>query len=549
MGIAGCNKTPEIPDGPDDQTPVDKVDPEPAEPVTLTAYISEAGPDAVPATRATLNESTGAFAFSEGDVIMVYNGTGTYTSTGINLDGPTARFTMEEGFEDTGSGLAAVSQSDWVYFGDVCNIYSDGVTYTLPDKYEYDQVGSSNPVSAYYVDAIANAANNAKVPCPMIASYTAGQPLYFKQAAAVVRFRITNCLEGSLTFTFTTPVTGYAIVSSVPSGTSGGIHYNNLQSPGYSITVNNVPAVDSDQYIFITLPVPIGTDPMNVGVWNNGTPPSETESANRVATLSGTANPLNRAEGHKRGVSLESVWSAATFDGLWLDGYLHDLGNSFEIVNDPLEILKYYEVSTSLDKYYFKWTTLNYYKFCTTGYDFGDGFIYRVPSGGEGGEWARIVGKSRSAAKVKGQSAHYAFVTVTGLDSNVYNVSSIGGLILFPDNAIISVPSGASLSAFDAASRANTLSRSALYSLLDQGCTFFPTAGCCDYYGNSDHWSDLDESGFYWASTSETSTTAYALAIVFKHSEYQDTIRPLSESTDLKTTYFPVHLLRIPKNN
>ena len=209
MGIAGCNKPPEIPDGPDDQTPVDKVDPEPTEPVTLTAYISESGPDAVPATRATLNESTGAFAFSEGDVIMVYNGTGTYTSTGINLDGPTARFTMEEGFEDTGSGLAAFPSEV------VSAISTDGVTFQLPDIYEYSRVGSEIVSSTGDVATVASAA---KVPCPMIASYVAGQHLYFKQTAAVVRFRVTSCLAGSLTFTFTTPVTGTVTVPSVPTG-------------------------------------------------------------------------------------------------------------------------------------------------------------------------------------------------------------------------------------------------------------------------------------------------------------------------------------------
>lgn len=538
MGIAGCSKTPEIPDGPDDQTPVEKEDPKPAEPVTLTAFISESGPDATPATKATLNESDGKFAFSDTDAITVYNGTGTYASTSVTIDGSSARFTMEEGFVDSGSGLAAYPA------GIVDAISDDGVTFTLPESYTYAQVGSGNPVSS--TGDVSAAASAAEVPCPMIASYSAGGHLYFKQAGAVVRFRVTNCLEGALTFTFTTPVTGTVTVPAVPSGTSDGIHKTASGLTGYSITVTGVPAVGDGNYLFITLPVPSGTDPMNVGVWNNGTPANVSESANRVASLSGTANSLNRADGYKRGVSLEVVWDAAKFDGLLLDGYLHDLGESFEIINDPLEILKYYGNSASIDSYYFKWTTLNYYKFCTTGYDFNDGYIYRVPSGGENGEWARIVGTSRSAAKVKGSNAHYAFVTVTGLDSSTYNTSTIGGLILFPDNAIISVPSGAVLNNFDEVSRDNTLSKSALYSLLDQGCTFFPTAGCAD---GPDAWSDLNKSGFYWASTAETSATAYALAIVYNHPDYQDTIRPLSESTDNKTTYFPVHLLRIPKDN
>ena len=560
MGIAGCNKTPEIPDGPDDQTPVDKVDPEPAEPVTLTAYISEAGPDAVPATRATLNESTGAFAFSEGDVIMVYNGTGTYTSTGINLDGPTARFTMEEGFEDTGSGLAALTQSDWGYFGEVCNIYSDGVTYTLPDKYEYDQVGSSNPVSAYYVDAIANAANNAKVPCPMIASYTAGQPLYFKQAAAVVRFRITNCLAGSLTFTFTTPVTGFAIVSSVPSGASGGIHYNNLQSPGYSITVNNVPAVDSDQYIFITLPVPIGTDPMNVGVWNNQVSSNYTVVANRVATLSGTANPLNRAEGQKRGVSLVDVKDAATFDGLYLDGYLYCDNYSaatpqYTVVDyDPIWILPNYNVDYTTNKFYFNWDFLNEHGFCTAGGVKIGNYNYIVPSGGAtNSDWASILGTTRGAATIKGQTGHYACLKVTGLDVEKYKYAFIRGILFFPDNAILTVPGGTVLNYFDNASLTgnNEISYQALSFLVHQGCAFLPLAGYCEnwfYVGWS--WGGINEGGYYWSSYKVTSKSeAYALAIEYDSDKGEYSLYSTTRSDDEKNAYFPVRLIRLPASS
>ena len=550
MGIAGCNKTPEIPDGPDDQTPVDKVDPEPTEPVTLTAYISESGPDAVPATRATLNESTGAFAFSEGDVIMVYNGTGTYTSTGINLDGPTARFTMEEGFEDTGSGLAAFPSEV------VSAISTDGVTFQLPDIYEYSRVGSEIVSSTGDVATVASAA---KVPCPMIASYVAGQHLYFKQTAAVVRFRVTSCLAGSLTFTFTTPVTGTVTVPSVPTGTSDGIHNTASGLTGYSITVTGVPAVGDGNYLFITLPVPSGTDPMNVGVWNNGTP-SATEAANRVATLSGTADPLNRAEGQKRGVSLVDVKDAATFDGLYLDGYLYCDNYSaatpqYTVVDyDPIWILPNYNVDYTTNKFYFNWDFLNEHGFCTAGgVKIGD-YNYIVPSGGAtNSDWASILGTTRGAATIKGQTGHYACLKVTGLDVEKYKYAFIRGILFFPDNAILTVPGGTVLNYFDNASLTgnNEISYQALSFLVHQGCAFLPLAGYCEnwfYVGWS--WGGINEGGYYWSSYKVTSKSeAYALAIEYDSDKGEYSLYSTTRSDDEKNAYFPVRLIRLPASS
>ena len=73
---------------------------QPSAPVTLVAdIVNESG------TKATLNDGTGAFAFSAGDQIKVYNGTVVKNGT-TAAGGATATFEMEEGFENIGSGFA-----------------------------------------------------------------------------------------------------------------------------------------------------------------------------------------------------------------------------------------------------------------------------------------------------------------------------------------------------------------------------------------------------------------------------------------------------------
>ena len=75
-------------------------------PVSLKARIAND-----PGSKATLGEATGAFTFSNTDAIKVYNGSGTYASTGVTIDGSKATFIMADGFEDKGSGFAAFPAS------------------------------------------------------------------------------------------------------------------------------------------------------------------------------------------------------------------------------------------------------------------------------------------------------------------------------------------------------------------------------------------------------------------------------------------------------
>lgn len=246
----------------------------PAGPVILTATIVDE------TTKATVSESDGSFAFSALDAIRVFDGTATYGGT-TTLGGVSAEFTMEDGFNAAGAGLAAFPSAL------VSAIPSaSSVTFNLPSSYSYADVGGAD-------------ADAAKTPVLMVAAKEAGSTsLSFKQVASLVRFRVTNCQAGVLHFTFTSNVTGTAELTSVVPGTTEITASNLSGTRSMTIAVTEVPAVTSGNYIYITLPVPVGTDPMNVQVVNRGA------TSVSSATLSGTAAALERAGGRKRGVTL-----------------------------------------------------------------------------------------------------------------------------------------------------------------------------------------------------------------------------------------------------
>ncbi|MBR0300601.1 MAG: hypothetical protein IJQ93_09830 [Bacteroidales bacterium] len=264
FGIVSCNK---------DLEPTNDSG-NPDGPVILTATIADE------TTKASVSESDGSFSFSAGDAILVYDGTATYA--GITTSGgSSAKFAMEDGFDASGAGIAAFPSAL------VSSINSaTAVVFNLPRSYSYSDVGGTD-------------ADAAKVPVLMVATKVAGSTnLSFKQVASLVRFRVTNCQAGVLHFTFSSNVTGTAELTNVVPGTTGITASNLSGTKSMTIAVTGVPAVEDGSYIYITLPVPVGTDPMNVQVVNLG---AATVSS---ATLSGTAAALERAGGRRRGVTL-----------------------------------------------------------------------------------------------------------------------------------------------------------------------------------------------------------------------------------------------------
>lgn len=281
-------------------------------PVYITASINQE-------TKSTLNETSGVFAFSNGDAIKVCNDSGTHSGT-TESTANSGTFAMEAGFNGSTDGIAGFPASI------VSAMTSSSVTFLLPASYEYTAVGGTD-------------ASAAKVPCPMIGSYNgATKKVTLKQAGSVVRFKVANIEAGSLSFTFPTKVTGQVKLSSVPSGTSDGILAANLSTAGNTITVSDVPTVTGDNFIFITIPVPTGTAPQNILVTNT---PSGA-GANKLQNLSGSSTPLERAQGWKLGVSPSStaVISGFTINGsgnqvVLAPGNLMAKIGSFDVIPDP----------------------------------------------------------------------------------------------------------------------------------------------------------------------------------------------------------------------
>ena len=258
------------------------------------------------ATKATLAEADGAFAFSSGDKIKIYNGTALGTASTTSTTN-VAQFTLEDPeYTEGTSGFVAFPASL------VSDITGSGVTFILPASYDYSEVGGADP-------------STAKVPCPMMGTYVAGDVTVLKQAGALVRFKVTNIAAGSLTFNFPTLVSGKVIVSATPSGDGDGILVTNftketvdpkVAAGSKSITVHGVPAVASGSYIYITLPVPTNTVPDNILVTNDPTVAATTPV--RMASFSKTPTPsaLKRAYGYKIGLTLDEIPEASfTIDG------------------------------------------------------------------------------------------------------------------------------------------------------------------------------------------------------------------------------------------
>ena len=248
----------------DTQEPNDLV---PSGPVNIIVSIDEE-------TRATVAEATGAMAFSSGDAIKIYNGAGIYSGITFSADSK-GTFVMDNGFVPSGNGYAGFPASL------VSNITSSGVTFVLPDTYEFSQVGGTD-------------ANTAKVTCPMIGTYTGGNYLSLKHAGAVARFYITNVMEGVLIISFPTYITGTVTVST-PTGTGDGILASKLSNPGRAVKVNGVPATSQGEYLCITLPVPTGTVPDEIRVVNRSS--ASLTLGQAIAVVSD--EPLSRSAGER----------------------------------------------------------------------------------------------------------------------------------------------------------------------------------------------------------------------------------------------------------
>jgi len=540
-------------------------------PVVLSATVEDND------VKATITEETGAFAFSAEDKILVWNGTKSYYGT-ASQSGTKVNFTMENGFDPELKGFAAFPGYKASFAS------SDKVDFTLPQEYEFINVGAISDEAIrdglYYLNYPVGP-DNGKVSCPMIAYYNGDGKLNFRHVGALIRFRITNTSADTgtkalkdLIFTFTTPVTGGFSMNSVPTGPNEGVHASDLggSDKGYSITVTDVPKTNAGQYVYITLPVPVDTDPNNVSIF-------QVASRRITKTLHGTPGSLKRAGGYKVGASLE-LDPLSSFGGHQIAGYLHYGENAHHGAEIDYEIYPYhfwselsihpernatyfdYNNILGTDVYYNADPNKHHITLCGEGVevrysDFGK-IKVRIPKG-QGSEWYDIlaaanVGNKRPGATVYGTggvhpNVHYAYVTVrdyNGSGNHCY------GLLLFPDNAIITTELSGyhiQITEFDklspvstSGSEGNYVTFSQMRRLTDQGCFFLP-AGFADtwdadtYDESSGHmiangdgfvFKGILKQGRYWTATNSNDNPwdEYDLKSHFYYMAFSDTSLP-----------------------
>ena len=281
--FAACAKEVETPSGNQEPEVVNTT------PVYITAGIDRE------TTKSTLNNDTGKFGFCATDKIRIWDGTANTMMESIdggvdpddsNVSKATIAFPPEFHEADADGWYTAFPAFL------VSDIDGEGVTFTFPTSYVYDDVGHGDP-------------NVSSVPCPMIGTYTSGSNISYKQAAAVVRICLSNLTAGSLTFMFETPVTGSMKLTGVPTDKSAtaGLVATNEGWTGKTITVTGTPTVLATEEIYITLPVPVGTAPQHIVVINE----CNSASGTRMAAIEGSAKPLIRTGGKKLSARPEAI--------------------------------------------------------------------------------------------------------------------------------------------------------------------------------------------------------------------------------------------------
>ena len=463
-------------------------------PVVLSATVEDND------VKATITEETGAFAFSANDQILVWNGTKGYWGT----------TSMDSRFASSDKSFAVYPPSAASY------MTQEYVTIHYPMMYSFNEVGTTGDP------------NLCPTPCPMIAYYNGDGKLNFRHVGALVRFRLTNTaltsetLPEDITFTFTTPVAGDANLYKVPTSADEGIHGKDLTEASYSITVRSVPKTNASkgEYVYITLPVPVGTDPGHVGIFHQYT------GDRRVSTTVNKAESvsLKRADGYKVGASFE-LDPLSEFGGCKIAGYLHYGPHPHKTGVVGFEVLPYnywgdYFKNGASGKaaYYFSRHNLSQGTSLDNGLNLNEGanvrfgdngsYFVRIPTGA-GGEWSKMLGTERPGAIVNGKRAHYAYVTYRDGDKSYY------GLMLFPDNAVIATDIASydntkkiHLTKFDThcplytgvGDDANCIyarvgyRASEMTMLTEQGCFFLP-AGFADSYDENNN---FQNDGYYY---------------------------------------------------
>ena len=499
----------------------------PSGPVSIDVTIDQE------ATRTSVSEMTGAISFSMGDKLVISDGEKIYK--GITSSTSTSgMFVMEDGF-NPGSYqqfgvLATFAGFPADMVSDISLIAEGAVQFNLPDSYWFNQVGGMD-------------FNTAKVPCPMGGLYHAGGGISLKPVCSIVRFYITNVEAGTLTITFPTPVTGKAWVcpatgdelsdNNLATSCPTEIQASGLTNSGNTVTIYDVPATKPGESLCVTIPVPVGTVPQNIVVFNGST------SDERIDYITGSSEDLTLGHGRRfmsflksRAFSISSskrvvfspgnlqyIGSASTPYWKFADHQWDILGTTTGQNSD----------ATNVDRDLFGWATSGYnnkYPYMTSDEetDYGpaidsgewtsdsaewDWGVHNTISNGGGYSW-RTPTKAEWEYLLKDRS--YSPKCAKAV------VAGVSGLILFPDNYCH--PSGvAAIVNADAVNSTlvftdNVFDETAWSSLESAGCVFLPAAGERDpeYLSIS----QLNNYGEYWSSTAANDGWAYYVIIYYR---------------------------------
>jgi hypothetical protein len=349
-----------------------------------------------------------------------------------------------------------------------------------------------------------------------------------------------------------------------------------------------LPALSSAQDIVLNVPLPAGEYPYAVvEALDDG----NNCLASGYVSL-GANDTFSRAWGRAFTSSLSDTDSFMLlpegaekykFRGLYLspgvlvyDGNTEAGSHGYKLTDgsDPLELLQHWYLDTQsggagLNVWYHAWSGTNSLKHRLDGESAAEptsslqntikaaGTIWRVPSGGDGGEWYTIMEAAPSrklrvnASPYSDASRNYVYLTVdlenaTPANGAAMDYSNMGlmsavvsngvitgynydytegpdrfryqsGVLVIPDGVVLYCPRIQTVHGnfTNVSGKSNLITWQDLKLLTDAGCVFMPTAGF--YRGNGEWW-NAGFNGYYWSSTRVAANPSYVIASVFDDS-------------------------------
>ena len=421
-----------------------------------------------PASKATIANEGATFSWTEGDNIAVHVTDGAtpkfvFTSDagaqGASTSGPSASFTVayDEGY--TRDAFAVYPST--IVNADSYNTGTSTLTVTLPASYPLAKVTGET------------------TPCPMIADNT-GASWTFKQLCGLLRLSIENIPSGTASilldfkgkkvcgnFSIATPNPGTSTIATASSTTED------------KITVTGMTGLTSAT---INIPLPVGEYEKIAVSYLNSTSEQLSEVIKYLSSTAPTTlnpSPTYTAQiAHGKKVTVDNTKLA--FRGYWIaPGTLKREDDGVNVTysfteGNPTEFLGYFGQSSSVNKYYFRASTIS-------------AELSKLPAGWKlpsQSEWGAFVwsnpqtaiyfnGTSITGDPVNSQRGCFIFVNVVDTDVDII------GLVLLRDGAHIVCPDIVTSNVGKKnIENLSTINLSVLnYLISNYGCVFLPGTG------------------------------------------------------------------------